>query len=161
MKEYLWQWMTAAVLCGLGGQLLPGGENGAFGKHWRLLCGVCMTLLLVRPFIGLVENGADLSQALREYWNDLAQQAEVEGGTTQLYHELDAHLAAYAVEQALCERFEITPREMTVSIRVTADGERVEAVYVALSGQAVWKDSHAIERYIRETFGCTGMVYIS
>ena len=162
MKEYLWQWMTAAVLCGLGGQLLPGGESGAFGKHWRLLCAVCMTLLLVRPFIGLVEKGADLSQALRKYWSDISSQAEaLQERTEQQYRELDAHLAAYAVEQALCEQFGVAAGEMMVSIRVAADGEQVEAVYVALSGQAIRKDSHAIERYIRETFGCTGTVYIS
>ena len=160
MKEYVWQWMTAAVLCGLGGQLLPGGENGAFGKHWRLLCGVCMTLLLIRPITGFVESGADLSQALRDYWTDLSQQAEAQDSTAQQYRELDAHLVAYAIEQALCERFDITAEEMTVSIRIAVDGEQVEAVYVALSGQAVWKDSHAIERYIREAFGCTGTVYI-
>ena len=75
--------------------------------------------------------------------------------------ELDAHLAAYAIERMLCEQFDIDANEMTVSVRVSKDEQQVESVYVALTGAAIWKDSHAIERYIREAFGCQGTVYIS
>ena len=159
MREELWQWMVAAVLCGLGGQLLPGGESGPFGKHWRLLCGVCMTLLLIHPVTDILQGGVDLSGALQDYLNDLQNQS-TELQITQDYSDLDAHLAAYAIEEALCEQFDIAADEMTVSIRVSADGQRVEQVYVALTGAAIWKDSHAIEQYIDEALDSQGTVYI-
>ena len=59
------------------------------------------------------------------------------------------------------EQFDIDANEMTVSVRVPTDEQQVESVYVALTGAAIWKDSHAIEEYIREAFGCQGTVYIS
>ncbi|MBQ8717698.1 MAG: hypothetical protein IJY66_00335 [Clostridia bacterium] len=160
MRENLWQWMVAAVLCGLGSHLLPGGEGGTFGKHWRLLCGICMTLLLLRPVVGVLQGGIDMSAALRSYVQNVAQQAEQQGEAVQDYRELDAHLAAYAIEQALCEQFGMTADEIQVSICLSANGERVSHVYVALSGSAIWKDSHAIERFIVGTLACECTVYI-
>ena len=159
MREYLWQWMVAAVLCGVGGQLLPGGENGPFSRHWRLLCGVCITLLLIRPISDIVQGGIDLSEALRDFLQDVQDESEGQE-ITQDYSYIDAHLAAYAVEQALCEQFDIAAGDMTVSIRVSADGTQLDEVYVALSGAAIWKDSHAIEQYISDTLGSHGTVYI-
>lgn len=160
MRQELWQWMVAAVLCGLGGQLLPGGESGALSKHWRLLCGVYMTLLLIRPISAMMQGDVDPADAWRKYLHGLQEQS-AEQQIAQDRSELDAHLAAYAIERMLCEQFDIDANEMTVSVRVSKDEQQVESVYVALTGAAIWKDSHAIEQYIREAFGCQGTVYIS
>ncbi|MBQ7338206.1 MAG: hypothetical protein IJW40_07105 [Clostridia bacterium] len=163
MKDYLWQLLAFAAVCGVGGHLLPGGESGGFGKQWRLLCGVCMTLLLVNPILTLANNGRTLSDTVRDFLTSLEEDAasyDAPLGQEQSSLQLDANLAAYSIEQGLCAAFSIKAEEITVGVRLQETGVTIEAVSVGLSGSAVWKDAHAIEEWIVTYVGCDAMVYI-
>ena len=161
MREYFKQLIVTAVLCGLGGHLLPGGEGGTYGRHWRLLSGVCMLLLLVQPIRLVVREGENLWHMLQS----AIAQAEEDAATYDTQHEellqqWDVRIAACAIEQALCEQFAMDAEDVEVTIRLQAETDEIAHVYVALSGRAIWQDAQKIRQYIENTVGRQATVYL-
>ncbi len=163
MSAYLWQLMALAILCGVGGLLLPGGENGAYGKHWRLLCGVSLALLLLSPLSSLARGGLDLAAYVRAYVEEVQKNADAlqEEASDRLdVAQMDAQLAAGMLRETLCAQFSIEREEITVSVRLSESGEALDSVYIGLSGRAIWQDTGAMQAWIDDALGCRAQIYL-
>ena len=164
MGEGFWRLLALALVCGVGGHLLPSGEGGAYGKHWKLLCGVCLLVVLLDPLRTLAGGAQGIYDVLR----DAVQQAGDESAsydTRQLQEQsirnLDAALAAEAIRAGVCEQFSMASEDVTLGVRLSEDGQRIEAVNVGLSGAAIWQDSHAIRDWIAQWTDGTVRIYLS
>ena len=161
MQEYVWQLAVLAWIGSIGAHLLPGGEGGPYTKHWQLLCGVCLALALARPLVAVGESGMTLVESIRAYLEEVGQQAEVESTPdASEIHTTDAALAACLIREGLCNQFAVDPEEVTVSVRLQAQGEKMECVYVGLCGGAIWWDTEGMQGWIEEQLGCDAVIYV-
>lgn len=158
MKEYLWKLIVASVIYGVCVQLCPGGENGGYGRHIRLLGGVCMLLLLLSPVQALAQGGWNIAGALQDYFASLEQPQTPPA--KEEHTQMDANLAAYATKEGLCEAFGLSAQDVTVGVHFDAVGQEIEAISIGLSGQAIWQDSHAIEEWVHKNIGVSAEIYV-
>ena len=164
MEQGFWRLLALSLTCGVGGHLLPGGEGGAYGKHWKLLCGVCLLLVLLEPLLGLANGTQSVQQAIQEMVRQAQDEAasyDTQPKREQSIKDLDAALAAEALRVGLCEQFSIRVEDVTVSVRLTPDGEQIAMVNVGLSGEAIWKDSHAMTDWIQRQTQSEVRIYLS
>lgn len=154
----------AAVAATLVELIAPPGDGGRLSGQVRLVAGLCILIALIHPLregIALLRTMAegDLSEILpdaeipaEEYdslWSDsLTKMGEQE--------------VTCWVSGVLEREFGITSDHCRVQVICDSGGETlcVQEVRIALWGTAIWKDPHAIERYVAERLSCPCMVSV-
>ena len=160
MREYLWELIAMAVVCGICTRLAPGGEGG-FGRPMRLMCGVCLALTLLSPWRTLAEGGLHPGEALLNLIDAAQRESEKEQASPDMsYATVDGNLAAYQIRRALCDEFALDPAQVSLRVQLSERMDAVTLVRIGLSGDAIWCDSHALEAWVRQTLGCEAVVYI-
>lgn len=153
MREYLMSIITAALIVGLVGALVP--EGGDLHRYVTFAGSLCVLILLISPitrvlgFVGeLTDGGIDLplENSTEQYEEQFLQYI------TSLGNE------SIATELAgmICERFDIAEQECHVKVDTyEAQGEMaIGRVTVILSGKAIFRDPYEIEQYITDLIGC-------
>ena len=165
MKEYILSLFALSVCCAIVELFAPAGEGDGIGRHIKLMCALCLLCVSISPllqFLGtlntLPERLGDWLSVRREEaedikqdWNDRWQKES---------ERIDVLFAEQTVAQMLCEQFSMSIQECGVQLALEDNGERIAHIRVALSGQSIWKDTHAMEEYLKQTFGCESTIYI-
>jgi hypothetical protein len=58
------------------------------------------------------------------------------------------------------EEFGLEASDVRVELLLDEDEGSVKEARVALTGKAIWGDTHAMETYIKDTFGWQGTIYL-
>lgn len=152
MSEYIYAWISVAVLAALAELMLPGGKSGKTAGHMRFLAGLCILAALIPTVV----EGVERLQALSE--EDLLGILSSEDIKADYEARFDEQLSTMTREQcetwvyaALEERFSVSREQCYVEavVDVTDEGvPRILSVAVCLYGTAGLKDPHSIERYL-------------
>lgn len=159
MREYLLSVVAAAIAVGAVTALMPEGEGGGLRRHVSFVGALCVLAILIFPVGELMGFLGDLS--FRGF-------GTVGDGTKSEYEEIYAEYLQYAsaenlsdsVAAMLCDRFDISPEQCRVRVRVgSRDGRAAaEQVTVILSGSALLRDPYEIEGFISDLLGCECVV---
>ena len=155
MKEYVMLLLIMGMVSTIVTILSPEGERGGIGKLVRFATGVCLIAVCVSPMASFLERLShfDLSEILpSEEKTGVEYESVLENG--YLYAEVEN--TREGIKELLNERFEIDASEVDVSMKLTAEdgSRRIERILITLYGQAIWKDTRAIEEYLGGLFGC-------
>ena len=164
MKEYLMGLFVLGICCAVVEMLSPDGEGGGIARHIRLLSVLCLLCVLLAPVLTLLQSGESLPEYFRSLLDGWSEGAEL--GEEELAHRfqeeterLDIALAEQTVGEMLAEHFSLDATDCRVRLTVD-ESYRITQVRVALRGRAIWSNSHEIEAYIEQTFGCESVIYI-
>ena len=165
MREYIIGLLALAVCCAVVELLSPEGEGGGIARHIKLMTGLCLLCVLATPIVSLLRAGADLPARLEAALSDwLAIREEADRDFSDLFREeweqLDLSLASQTVVGMLREKFDIADGDVSVEVLLDEEQTRISCVRVALSGRAIWQNTHEIEAFIGETLGCECIIYI-
>lgn len=164
MRQYLMGLFVLALCCAAVEMLAPTGEGGALARHVKLMSALCLLCVLIAPVTALVRDGVDIKDGLQDWMSQWADGEQLKEDFADRWQEeserLDIAYAAEVLVQMLESEFEIAASDCRVELIVAPSGEMIEMVRVALSGRAVWVDTHKMEAYIRNTFGCESTIYI-
>ncbi len=154
MREYLLCLVGAAIAVGAVTALMPEGEGGGLRRHVGFVGALCVLAILISPLGELLNLLGGLSF---EGWGDVN---ETEAKYEQIYAEYlqsaSAENVSDSVVTVLCDRFDISPEQCRVRVKVTSRDGRAMAkqVTVILSGGALFRDPYEIEGFISDLLGC-------
>ena len=164
MTQYLMGLFALAVCCAAVELLAPAGEGGGIARHIKLMSALCLLCVLISPITSLVQSGQNIKQGLEHWISQWADEEQATEDFTQQWQEqleqMDAAYAGELVAQMLQSKFGLAASDVRTEVMLDRTGKSIGEMRVALSGRAVWADTHAIEAYIRDTFGCDSTVYI-
>ena len=138
--------------------LVPEGEGGGIGKHFRLIFGLCMVIVCLNPikdviyYISdldidyIVDVGDENKEEYDEIFKDSYEQAEVENlknGIKQIIYD------CFGVDSSECE-ISVLTNEKRELVRVT----------VTYYGSAIWKNTDEIEECLESILGCEAVSII-
>lgn len=162
MQQYLMGLFTLALCCAVVELLAPAGEGGGIARHIKLMSALCLLCTLTAPLISLLQNSdawSDLLEDWLEGWTETEENTQQWQDRWQAESEaLDITYAEQVVAEMICTKFALETKD--VHLELVADGATVSEVRVALSGKAIWVDTHRIEAYIKETFGWQSTIYM-
>jgi hypothetical protein len=165
MAGYFLGLMAVAVCCSAVELLTPAGEGGGVSGHMKWMSGLCLLCVLITPVCQLLSGGEGvldrLEQALDD-WLAEGEKAEEEYADQwqDQYKGMDIVYAQASISALLQQKFEIAEKEVNVRLEVDEAAERITAVSVGLSGQAVWVNTHELEAYVEQMLGCVCTTYI-
>lgn len=162
MKEYLLGLFVLAVCCSVV-ELL--GTKGALAGHIKLMSGLCALCVMIAPISNLVSEGLHLPELFdnwtQEFLDSLENgEQEYEERWQEEGERLDIDLAQQTVAGMLCQRFSFQIEDCRVEITPDASKTGIQELRVALSGKAIWANTHEIREYVNQTLGCPSTVYI-
>lgn len=163
MKEYLMGLFALSVCCAVVEMLSPSGEGGGIARHIKLMSALCLLCVMLAPLTTLLREGDSLPDRLRYWAEELTLGGEETQENMQAHWEeqcekMDVAMAQITVADMLKETFSLADADCRVGLTVQ-DGVLTQ-VRVALSGKAIWANTHEIQRYIEQTFGCASEIYI-
>ncbi len=165
MREYLTGLFVLGVCCCVVELISPAGEGGGIARHIKLMSGLCLLCTLLSPFLWLLQNGETLPEQLKQWVDEWSESGE---DTQQDYtdrwqaesEQMDIAYAEQTVASMLQQQFSLAERSCRVEICLNTDHTSIREMRVALSGQAIWINTHDMENYIQTTFGCASTIYI-
>ena len=162
MKQYVMGLFVMALCCCIV-ELI--GAKGAIGRHLKLMSALCLLCVLISPLTQLISRGASLPDVLTDAldgWLETSEQKKEEYTERweQESERLDLDYAQSTVASMLAEQFSIQEKECRVEIVLRSDETVIERIRVALSGRGIWVNTHQMQSYIKETFGCESTIYI-
>lgn len=158
MSSYLYAMFLLCLALSLGELLRPGKEGEPLGKAWKVLCSLLLLSTLVFPLRSLLPT-------LRQ-WADgeggslLPESPSVESPVLSPEEALNEASKAYFLQlltQNLEQEFSISPGQIRCTVEWTADANGAPhpaRVILLLSGNAIWKDPHAMEAYVSSLLNC-------
>ena len=156
MKQYLINILTLSLACGLLDMLTPAGEREGLRRGVRLLAGLCLLCVMVRPLNDL--RDAISSFDLGAWARGMEREAE-----TEYERLMEQKLTAVSREQLrgelltmLEEQFGIGRDDCTLTVEFddAAQTLTVRRVWIALHGKAVLSDPRPIEAAVEGVLGC-------
>mgnify|MGYP004627279535 CR=1 FL=1 len=167
MREYLLGLFALSLLCAAVEWLAPSGEGGGITGHIRLMGALCLLCTLIQPLLWLAREWETLPSRVGAWFDEVQGEgtsgADEEYWTRRYREESESWSVAWAEEEIaamLCEKFSLARGDCTVTVTLGEGGGTLCEVRVALSGRAIWCDTHAMEAWVRETFGCDAVTYI-
>ena len=159
MAQYIYIWMTVAVLAALAELISPGGRQGRLTGHVRFIAGLCVLVALlpaVKEGISRVktfgEDGYEIilpdgKQDYGAYFEEGLEGITREQCEKWVYDVLEGHFAIQREDVGVL---------ITVNTPETGYPE-ITGVSICLYGKAMLKDPHEIQRYIEACLGvpCT------
>lgn len=164
MRNYLMGLLVLALCCAVVELLSPAGEGNGIGKHVKLMSALCLLCVLTQPLTQLLREGATLPERLQGWVDGISPG---DGESDEQYAErweeecerLDVSLAAETVAELLETEFGLAAADCRVEL-ILSESNTISKVRVALSGQAIWVNTHEMETYIERMLGCPSMIYI-
>ena len=160
MRQYVMNVVGVAILAGVIDQLLP--EKGRLRGQVRLLCGLCLLLVMIAP-IGralaalpdLFENGM---AAIEDANGETAEYDRILEGTVK--EAVRQELAA-ALAERLEKEFGVNAETVRIGISFE-EGEplRLKKVLVTLTGKDIFRNPYTIEESLSSLLGCECVVVI-
>lgn len=165
MREYIIGLLALAVCCAVVELLSPEGEGGGIARHIKLMTGLCLLCVLATPIVSLLRAGADLParlEAALSDWLSIRDQADKDFSDRwqEEYEQLDVTFASQTIAGMLQDKFLIAAGDISVEVVPDESQSLISHVRVALSGRAIWQNTHEIEAFIGETLGCECIIYI-
>lgn len=155
MKGYVLSLLVVGMVGAIVSVLAPEGERGGIGRLVRFASGLCLIAVCMSPMASLIERLSrfDFAGALPDA-TDMRQ--EYESAFENGYLLAEEANTREGIKRLLKDRFAIDESEVEVSLRLTdeKEGRRIERILITLYGQAIWKDTGEIERYLEALFGC-------
>ncbi len=161
MTEYWIGLFALALLCGAVELLAP----AAMGQYVKWMSSLCLLCALIIPLVQLATEGKGLPDRLQ---SALDEWLSVENSVEDDFHDqwqeefvqLDLSMAEASVRTMLAERFFVEAADLSVRITPDEKKEKILNIRIALSGGAIWVNTHEMESYIQATFGCECIIYI-
>lgn len=168
MSYYFTGIFVLCLVCALIEWLSPAGEGDGIARHIRLLTGLCLLSALLRPAMTLADTLRDLPARLEDWLDAGGFSAPTDDSSSGIYSErwqreseaLDKRYAAAQIGAMLREKFSLPENECRVSVTLSESGDAIDEVYVTLSGRAIWQNTHAMEAFVKDTFGCPCVIYV-
>lgn len=152
MQGMIWGLLGTLLAASLAELLLPRGENGGSGGALRLIFALAVLLVVATPLLRFLQSepafslealAGESEAALEERYQQTLSDA-VATGSEELYL---AGIGAF-----LLEEYGIVAEN--AALRAQFDGEGMPcALFVKLSGAALLKDPHEIEKALAEKLG--------
>ena len=138
--------------------LVPDGEGGGIGRHFRYVFGLCVIIVCLNPIKDVVNYIIDL---------DLSAIVDVEDESEEKYDEIfnnsyeqaELHNLKNGIKQILLDRFGVDSSECEVYVMTDENGELVR-VTLTYYGSAIWKNTDEIESYLETLLGCDAVSII-
>jgi hypothetical protein len=164
MQQYLMGLFTLALCCAVVELLAPAGEGGGIARHIKLLSALCLLCTLISPLISLLQNGGELPKIWEDWfkeWTDTDEEIkEWEDRWQEESEGLDIAYAQLMVADMIREEFGLEASDVRVELLLDEEEGSVKEARVALTGKAIWVDTHRMEAYIKDTFGWQGTIYL-
>ena len=152
MNEYIYAWITVALLAVLAELLLPGGRNGKLAGHVRFLAGLCILAALVptvKEGINRLSDLADGDQVLT--FPSIEAGQDYDAYFSDHLSDMTKEKCEAWVYEALQKHFSLPRDQCLVLVTVEADDKGlplVASVEICLYGTAILVNSHSIETFI-------------
>ncbi|MBE6620620.1 MAG: hypothetical protein E7625_04580 [Ruminococcaceae bacterium] len=165
MNEYFMGLLALCVCICVVELLTPAGEGEGIARHLKLLCAICLLVTMISPLIRLLQGGESLPRRLDAWlseWLEGNEEKKEEYGALweERWEDMDVSYAEAAIASLLSQRFSVSDQEIRVKVTVNEDGTAIREVRVALSGKAIWINTHEMEDYIRNTLGSESSIFI-
>lgn len=161
MQQYCYGVFVLCIVCALVELLSPAGEGGGIARHIKLMSALCVLCVLTQPLLLVAQEWEGIPDRLEEWLGpSVENNDEQKEQWEQQSNALTAEYAAIAIHGMLCEQFSMDVADCRVSVRLTEDGTALAHVRVALSGHAIWQDTHRMEAYLTESLACDCTIYI-
>ena len=154
IKGYVISVIAVSVVGAMVSALAPEGEGGGLAKNLRLACGAVMIAACISPMSELIAflGGLDLdgivveterAEEYEEIFYDGVIQSEKEGVEDGIIDLLESR---FGIDKSECR--------VDAALSSSADGTRINKVFITLYGSAIWSDTGAIETYFYQLLGC-------
>ena len=158
MSSYLYALFLLCLALSLGELLRPGKEGEPLGKAWKAFCSLLLLCTLASPLRARLPT-------LRQWTNGeggslFPESPSVESPALSPEEALTEASKAYFLQlltQNLEQEFSISPGQIRCTVEWTADTNGAPhpgRVTLLLSGNAIWKDPHAMEAYVSSLLNC-------
>ena len=159
MKEYILSIIAISIIGVIAEIISPKGEGGGISRHIKLIIALLIVLACLSPLTLLIDGLRELNiSGSFEISEDWRQELE------SIFHEQfsfsEIEYIKENIEDRLYREFGIKKEDCSISIRVSADGNRLELIFLRLFGSAVWSDTNKIEDYLGSVFSCEIVVAI-
>ena len=142
MSGYLYSLAVAAVLIALVCTLVPVSA----AQHAKLLCSLCVILLLISPVVRLVSTVGQGAYEIPESWQEGEEQK-------QDYEQLSAALVIGQLQLLLEREQGLPPAQCRILVEWDQEGG-VREVTLLLSGKAIWRDPDPLRAYVEGLLDC-------
>ena len=154
MKEYLFSLVCISLFCSVFGLLSFGGKGGDAGV--RRVLSLVILIAVFAPLPGLI---SDLAKSDLDNIADLVGDTGGEDDTDRFIEGLEMYGAQYVnaeISRDVSQRFDAAESEISAiaSFGMKDGALYLEKITVILSGKAIWKNPHEIEKYVEERYGC-------
>ena len=164
MTQYLMGLFVLGLCCAAVELLAPAGEGGGIGRHIKLMSALCLLCVLISPVTALLRDGESIKDRLQHWvsqWADEEQTTQDFENRWQTESEqLDVVYAEQLIAEMLRDEFAIAASDLGIEIVLSPSRDAIDQLRVALTGRAIWTDTHKMETYIHNTFGCDVTIYI-
>lgn len=158
MRQYVMNVVGVAILAGVVDQLLS--EKGKLRGQVRLLCGLCLLLVMIAPIgralAALPNLFEDGMAAIENAESEAGEYDKILEGTVK---EAVRQELASALTQKLAKEFGVNAETVRVGISFE-NGEplRLKRVLVTLTGKDIFRNPYAIEESLSSLLGCECVV---
>ena len=165
MKEYFMGLLALCVCISVVELLSPSGEGEGIARHVKLLCSLCLLGALLTPLLSLFQGEGcllDLAGGLWEEWSEGNEDKKEEYGDLwkEQCERIDTAYAEEAIASIISQQFSLDQGEIRVKVMVSAQGTGIEEVRVALTGGAIWVNTHEVQDYLRALLNCESSIWI-
>lgn len=163
MAQYVYAWITVAVLSVLSELLLPGGKGGKMAGHMRFLAGLCVLIALLPVVKDGLAHLRDLAEGDYEIVLPEGEKGDYEACFRESLADLTKEQYEVWVYDTLQREFAIDKENCVAEVTVAHHGDGVPsitAVFISLSGKAILKDPRQIESRIGTALSVPCMVSV-
>ncbi len=152
MNEYIYAWITVALLAVLAELLLPGGKSGKMAGHMRFLAGLCILAALVptvKEGIARLNDLADGDHAMT--FPSVEAGRDYDAYFSDHLSDMTKEECEAWVYEALQKHFSLPRDKCFAVVTVETDDKGiplVASVEICLYGTAMLANPHSIESYI-------------
>jgi hypothetical protein len=165
VKEYFMGLLALCVCICIVELLSPSGEGEGIARHLKLLCALCLLGSLISPVLSLLQGDENLLDRVDELWEEWSEENEnkrEEYGDRweEQCERIDVAYAEEAIAAMIAQNFSLERSEVRVEVVMSAQGTGIEEVRVALTGGAIWVNSHEVQDYLHTLLGCESSIWI-
>ena len=142
--------LFGAALAGMMAELLLAQKNSGMVRLFRFLVTVVILLLLVSPFLSLLQKSESLFLEGGDCAEELLDYESIFSETVQVQCEADFKKR---LAEMLEKEHHVAPENVTTVVYFNADGT-LSRVCLFLSGAALLKDPKALESALSARLGC-------
>ncbi len=159
MNEYILSIIAISIIGVIVEVISPKGEGGGILRHIKLISAFLLILACLSPLTSLIDGLRELNISERFEISE-GEREELESIFHEQFSLSEIEYVKENIEERLNREFGIKEEDCSISIRVSADGDKLELIFIRLIGAAVWSDTNKIEDYLGAVFACEIIVAI-